>query len=111
MRWAKPTLNPQIVTFQGQLQDYLQYALQPPSFRPPLATFSLDFHSAIMIIICHDLHTNVNHEIQEIEKYMTNVNTALSNHDDLVEKEMHFLQLLYIMRRFLMMEFAYLKTL
>ena len=104
-------LDPQMITFQKQLQNYLQTVLHTPSFQRPLSTYVSHLQPASMAVACDELCVYNNNIIDEIEKYTTNINPELLNHDEAIEKGLHFLQLLYIMRCFLAMEYMYLKTL
>lgn len=110
--WRENTvIDPRMITFQKQLQNYLQAVLHTPSFQRPLPAYISHLRSASMAIACDELCVYNNNAIDEIEKYVTNINPVLPNYKEGVERGLHFLQLLYIMRCLLNMEYIYLKTL
>lgn len=111
VRRENMVLDPQMIIFQKHLQNYLQTVLQTPSFHRPLPTYVSHLQPASMAVACDELCAYNNNIIDEIEKYIININPVLPNYKEGIERGLHFLQLLYIMRCLLGIEHMYLRTL
>lgn len=119
---AKPVTSPvedtaspvdvRSIEFQTHLQNYLQEILQIAPFQRPLPSKRLlPLHPMSIIGPCSVLYDKINIHINDLENYVTHIDPTLPNHDDMVEKGLHLLQLLYITRRLLSTELNYLDTL